>query len=114
MGKILDHLAKQTGGICYKSYKYSFEGIGVPSISYEDNQEIEIARDNIGETDRGLKTSKSLVDYVQRIKGESNPLFSFFLDGSRRTYKVDDIAYGNRIYPIIAGQIGVACCRMSQ
>ena len=37
-------------------------------------------------------------------------LFKFFLDGSRRTYKVDDIAYENRLYPIIAGQIGVCCC----
>ena len=39
------------------------------------------------------------------------PLFKYFLDGSRRTYKVDDVAYGNNIYPIVAGQIGVGCCK---
>ena len=38
------------------------------------------------------------------------PLFKYFLDGSRRTYKVDDVAYNNKIYPIVAGQIGVGCC----
>jgi len=43
-------------------------------------------------------------------------ILSYFLDGSRRVFKVDDIAYshsGERsvIYPVIAGQIGVGCCR---
>jgi len=38
------------------------------------------------------------------------------LDGSRRIFKVDDMAYtqsGGRgvIYPVVAGQIGVGCCR---
>jgi hypothetical protein len=32
------------------------------------------------------------------------------LDGSRRTYKIDDIELNGHVYPIIAGQIGVACC----
>jgi hypothetical protein len=43
-------------------------------------------------------------------------LLTYFLDGSRHVYKVDDMGFeksGNRtaIYPIIAGQIGVGCCR---
>jgi hypothetical protein len=33
------------------------------------------------------------------------------LDGSRRTYKIDDIELNGHVYPIIAGQIGVACCQ---
>ena len=41
-------------------------------------------------------------------------LLSFFLDGSRRVFKVDDMGFvlpggRNVIYPIIAGQIGVGC-----
>lgn len=39
------------------------------------------------------------------------PLFTYFLDGSRHTYKVDDIAYKNKVYPVIAGQVGVSCCK---
>lgn len=38
------------------------------------------------------------------------PYFKYFLDGSRHTYKVDDIAIGNKIFPIVAGQIVVGCC----
>ena len=40
----------------------------------------------------------------------SNPLFKFFLDGSRHVYKVDDIAIGRKIFPVLAGQIVVGCC----
>ena len=45
----------------------------------------------------------------------SEQYLAYFLDGSRRVYKVDDHAYttGGRsvIYPIVAGQIGVGCCK---
>lgn len=51
----------------------------------------------------------------ETARGEEQ-LLSYFLDGSRHVYKVDDMGFeksGNRtaIYPIIAGQIGVGCCR---
>ncbi len=49
---------------------------------------------------------KPFADKIFREK----PLFTYFLDGSRRIYKVDDIAYKNQVYPIIAGQIGISCC----
>jgi hypothetical protein len=64
-----------------------------------------------GET-LSLNSSKSLVEKAKELKKFNiKPLFKYFLDGSRRTYKVDDIAYGNNIYPIVAGQIGVGCCK---
>lgn len=37
--------------------------------------------------------------------------FSIFLDGSRHTFKIDDIGIGKKIFPIIAGQIIVGCCK---
>lgn len=110
MNKIIDYIADKTGGTAYKTYKYSFEGVDVPSIVYDDNQEIAISRKLIGETDRSLKEPKSLIELAEKIKKQDEPLFKYFLDGSRRTYKVDDIAYNDRIYPIVAGQIGVGCC----
>jgi len=110
MNKILDYIAEETGGTSYKTYKYSFDGVEVPSIDYDDNQDIAMARQYIGERDRGLKTSKSLKEKANQIKEHTKPIFKYFLDGSRRTYKVDDIAYNERIYPIVAGQIGVGCC----
>lgn len=42
--------------------------------------------------------------------GRSYCLNRFFLDGTRRTYKIGDIRYSNRIYPVIAGQTVVGYC----
>jgi len=108
MKKILDFLADETDGKNYKSYKYCFESIEVPRLKYEDKKGIQIRKK--GETDGSLTTTKSLEQLATKIRINSNPLFKYFLDGSRRTYKVDDIAYGKKLYPIIAGQIGVAVC----
>lgn len=107
MKKILDFIAEETDGKNYKSYKYCFENIQVPRIDYDDKKGIRVKRK--GETDKSLTQPKSVKELADRIVGEP-PLFRYFLDGSRRTYKVDDIAYDKRLYPIIAGQIGVAVC----
>lgn len=111
MNKILSFIADKTkADRSYQSYKYCFESVEVPTILYDDKQKIVFSHDKNGETDKGLKTAKSLKLQAQNISQHEEPLFKYFLDGSRRTYKVDDIAYDNRVYPIIAGQIGVACC----
>jgi len=108
MERILDFIAKETDGKNYKSYKYCFEAVEIPKLDYEDKKGIQVK--NKGETDRSLTTTKSVKALADNISKNGNPLFKYFLDGSRRTYKVDDIAYGKRLYPIIAGQIGVAVC----
>lgn len=105
---LLKYIANETDGKTYKSYKYCFENVEVPKIEYDDKKQIRVKRK--GETDKSLKNNKSIEKLVKKV--ESQPLFKFFLDGSRRTYKVDDIAYGKKLYPIIAGQVGVGvCCR---
>ena len=42
-------------------------------------------------------------------------IFTYFLDGSRRVYKVDDMVFSSNgvksIYPVVAGQVAVACCK---
>lgn len=108
MEKILDFIAKETDGKNYKSYKYCFESIDIPKLEYDDKKGIQVKKK--GETDKSLTKTKSIKDLADRISKNGRPLFTYFLDGSRRTYKVDDIAYGRRLYPIIAGQIGVAVC----
>jgi len=110
MRNILSLLEDATSGQCYKSYKYcSDHDIGVPAINYEETNTITILKDRFGETDTNLKKPKNLKDFAKKLVDEK-PLFTYFLDGSRRTYKVDDIELNNRIFPIMAGQIGVACC----
>lgn len=106
MKSILDYISEETNGKNYKSYKYCFENVEVPKLEYDDKQGIKVKKS--GETDKSLKTSKSIEILAKKVQG--NTLFKYFLDGSRRTYKVDDIAYDKRLYPVIAGQIGVGVC----
>ena len=109
MGNILTLLESATSGTCYKSYKYCADKeLTVPTITYDEPQ-LTILKDRYGETDTTLTKSKDLKQFANKISG-NKPLFSYFLDGSRRTYKVDDIELNKRIFPIMAGQIGVACC----
>lgn len=110
MDKILELVEAETDGKCYKSFRYcADEELRIPTVSYEDSQTFTICKDRYGETDTTLKNTKSVNSLAKKLSTHK-PLFQFFLDGSRRTYKVDDIEINRRIFPIIAGQLGVACC----
>ncbi len=45
---------------------------------------------------------------VVRFGNDIPSIFRYFLDGSRRTYKVADIILNGRYLPLVAGQVGVA------
>lgn len=107
MPRILEFIAKNTDGHSYKSNKYCFDAISIPQIQYDDKKDILIKKR--GETDR-LTSTRYIKDLSRSDLIQNKPLFRFFLDGSRRTYKVDDLRYGKRLYPAVAGQIGIACC----
>jgi hypothetical protein len=110
VSKILEHIADKTNGFAYKSHRFCYDAeLNLPSLAYDENK-FTIRGDKYGETAPEKKT-KFLGDYAQKIQKEEEPLFSYFLDGSRRIYKVDDIEYQKRIFPIIGGQVGVACCQ---
>jgi hypothetical protein len=109
MDKVLSFIADETNGKCYSSYRYcTDDDIRVSTLDYDDNR-FTLVKNSCGETDTSLKTTKNVGETAKKIINNS-PLFHFFLDGSRRTYKVDDIELNGHVYPIIAGQIGVACC----
>lgn len=110
--KILGFIANETNGKCYQSFRYCADDeIKMPTLDYEDKlSEFTLVKNSCGETDTGLKATKSIKETAIKII-DNEPLFHFFLDGSRRTYKVDDIEIERNVYPIIAGQIGVACCQ---
>lgn len=109
MAKIMQILAKETNGKSYNTEKYSFDTIGMPSFDYEDDGNKVMKWQVSGETVRHKK-SVSLVEYAKELIGR-RPIISYFLDGSRHTYKVDDISYSKQVYPVIAGQVGVGCCK---
>lgn len=112
MNKVLDIVASETNGKCYTSFRYCADDeIRVPTLDFDTKiKEISVVVKEFGETDTDLNTYKNLKPLADKII-DDEPLFQFFLDGSRRTYKVDDIEINRNIYPIIAGQIGVACCQ---
>ena len=93
------------------AHKYGLDHAERPSIDYGENDNI---WKKTAETTRH-KPYIELSDLCQKLAMRDGQIFAYFLDGSRRVFKVDDIAYsqsGGRsvIYPVIAGQIGVGCC----
>jgi len=106
---VLDEIAEETNGKSYKTYKYCFDGVAIPRMDYDDHKQSFTWRDH-GETEYH-NTPISLKKYADELLHSNRPpLFRYFLDGSRRIYKVDDMSYNNRVYPIISGQVGVGCC----
>ncbi|MBQ9812415.1 MAG: hypothetical protein IJM54_03780 [Thermoguttaceae bacterium] len=112
--RIMTRLASETSGKSYKAFKYSLDKSDRPRVDYDDHQ---IQWKSYGETEH-LTQYRPLEKRARELQDSNESLFTYFLDGSRRVYKVDDIAYNlghNRtaIYPVIAGQIGVACTKRS-
>lgn len=102
-------IEKETHGKSYHTYKYSYDSIGLPSIEYDDDPNKIMKWRDSAETVQH-KQSIDLLDYSKQII-RNKPLINYFLDGSRHVFKVDDIAYNNQVFPVVAGQIGIGCCK---
>ena len=109
MPKVMQIIAKETNGRSYNTEKYSYDSIGLPSIDYDDATNRVMKWKDAVETEEHKKPI-DLSRIAKDISGQT-PLLTFFLDGSRHVYKVDDISYNKKVYPVIAGQIGVGCCK---
>lgn len=109
MGKIIQFIESETDGKCFTSYKYSYDDGSVPVIEYESAEDHYI---NLKDYAEDCKDPKPR-DMTQRARicMQEAPLFKFFLDGSRKVYKLDDIQYDKKVFPIVGGQISVSCCR---
>ena len=110
--KIMPFLADETHGQSYKAHKYNLDNAERPAFDYDGK---ETTWRNLAETEirRGYT---NLAERCKQLSENEDQIISFFLDGSRRVFKVDDIAYSidgkrKQIFPVIAGQIGVGCCR---
>ena len=111
--KIMTMLAEVTGGKSYKAHKYGLDHADRPFIDYGEDS---IIWKKTAETNKSNRKYVSLEGLSKKLGYHDEQLLTYFLDGSRRVFKVDDIAYaqsGGRsvIYPVIAGQIGVGCCK---
>lgn len=109
MKKVINSIESETSLKCFRTVKYSLDDTSKPIIKYDDDDRVSNnPKQRFAEDDKTHIESVDLTLIAERELG--NPLFKYFLDGSRRTYKIDDIAVGERIYPIVAGQIAVGCC----
>ena len=111
MDKILKCLEELGEGkyVCYKTRKVSLDVNDEDIIDYDDKPVVQTHDSRFAESDQTrVKTVKIPQKMIDMCK---MPLFAYFLDGSRHVYKVDDIAIGNKIYPVMAGQIIVGCCK---
>ena len=109
MGKILEYIQNNSAGkyFCYGSKKISLDDNINDVLSFDDKSVSEVKKSIFAETD---PSRIHTVTIPSVLINNCTPIFRYFLDGSRRTYKVDDIAIGKRIFPIVAGQIIVGCC----
>lgn len=104
-------IEKETDGVSYKSHRFCYDAMPKSGIDYDVSNE----RDkwsSKGETVNHKDKNIDLKDSADRLSLDE-PLLKYFLDGSRHTYKIDDISYENTVYPVIAGQIGIGCCSRS-
>lgn len=108
MGRILKLIADETQGELFTSFKYCYDTVPTPTIEYEAGENNYIYLKEYAEEVHDSKPRD--LRMKAEISKQWPPLFKFFLDGSRRVYKVDDIQYDKKVFPIICGQISVACC----
>jgi len=112
--KITKIIEEVTGGKSYKAHKYSLDSER-SVLEYNETEDKTFVWKKRGETDPPI-TYKSLESLTKLLSERDEQVLTYFLDGSRHVYKVDDMAYkqsGDRsvIYPIIAGQVGVGICK---
>ena len=93
---------------CYKTRKTSLDRNDQDTLDYDDKVAVQTRNSKFAESDQRRLKTVMISEHVFGLCKQ--PLFRYFLDGSRHVYKIDDIAIGNRIYPFLAGQIIVGCC----
>ena len=105
--KVMQILADVTGGKNYKAHKYGLDHAERPFIDYGEDS---IVWQKTAETEH-IRQYVDLTNKSKQVALVGDQLLTYFLDGSRRVFKVDDIAYQQSgrsvIYPVISGQIGV-------
>ena len=110
--KITRIIEEATGGKSYKAHKYSLDHDRSP-LEY-GVEDCTFTWKRSGETEPP-PSYKSVDTLSKTLAAREEQVLTYFIDGSRHVYKVDDMAYqsGDRsvIYPTVAGQVGVGVCQ---
>lgn len=109
MDGVMDAIVSETSGRRFQTHKFCYDTTGSSVIAYDNDEDVQWR--DYGETTRPTKCI-DLRDILGQLLGNGQEsCFAYFLDGSRHTYKVDDMAFGKEVYPVLAGQVGISCCR---
>ena len=108
--RLADIIASETHGVSYKTLRYSLDSSDSPQ-DYEASA--------VWEQSAEASHKSKYIDLQPLSKNlalSNEQIFTYFLDGSRKVFKIDEIAYelsgGRRaVYPVIAGQIITGICR---
>lgn len=100
---VIDSLEKELSKKCFATHRHPLDWERSSVIEYDfcDHSYAE----KPGETERILGSKD--ISRIAEDWRDSAPAFRFFLDGSRRTYKIADIPIDMQCYPLVAGQVGV-------
>ncbi len=102
MSKILELIDRNTGGRCLPTYRTNIDH---ERFDDHDDKEEVFNESKVGETSRYIKNRHIDTDLEHTI-------FTYFLDGSRRTFRVSMYLTSNGKYlPLVAAQIGSAICK---
>jgi hypothetical protein len=105
---VIARLEKQTGKTCFATYRRQLDHDRAGIVEYDDVSDRQFMAEP-GETQRYGEPRS--IEYLAQEWRDREPVLRFFLDGSRRTYKVADIPIGTQVFPILAGQVGVGVCK---
>ena len=101
----LQELFEQKGAMLFQN-----ESIALDHYYLEPYQDANDEDSDVYNMDSPFETDES--KKKRRLCVQSRPfsLFKYFMDGSRRTYKVGDLVIpGRKIYPVIAAQVRAGC-----
>ena len=99
--KIMAILAEVTGGKSYKAHKYGLDHADRPFIDYGEDS---IIWKKTAETDKSNRKYVPLEVLSKTLSAREEQRLTYFLDGSRRVFKVDDI------YKIWRKKRNISCC----
>ena len=105
MNKLTDIIARETFGKKFGAGKFCLD-------DSESHYAQEISPSFYGHSAESSHTEKYIdILPLSRNLSSGESILTYFLDGSRRVFKVGEISYNHKIYPITAGQISAGACR---
>ena len=116
MGFILDYIVKTSENrvVSYDTLKRFIDEREQATFGeFEDHLYNEVMTDTRYKfaEDRPSKTNYKKMSTSDIKNFHNKSRFTYFLDGSRHVYKVGDVSIAGTIYPVVAGQIIVGCCK---